>query len=107
MLFSCVEKSILERSKIDAIETINSRLFPFHSKIEQSKRLAEQLQKPQTAGSDAHLPLEIGNAYAVIFSKSIEVDDILYAIKQGKTEVYGIPTPLISRMKKLMLQFLK
>jgi hypothetical protein len=107
MLFSCVDKSILEKSKIDAIEVINSKLFPFHNKIEQSKRLAEQLQKPQTAGSDAHLPLEIGNAYAIIFSKSIEVDDILHAIKQGKTEVYGSPTPLILRMRKLMLQFLK
>jgi hypothetical protein len=107
MLFSCVNKSILEKSKIDAIEVINSKLFPFYKKIEQSKRLAEQLKKPQTAGSDAHLPSEIGGAYTIIFSKSTEIDDILHAVKQGKTEVYGIPTPLILRMKKLMLQFLK
>lgn len=105
--FNSIDESLLKKSKIDAIEVINSRSIPFRSKIKQSKQLAQNLQKPQTAGSDAHLPQEIGNAYTIVLSQSTEVDDILHAIKQGNTEVHGTPTALILRVKRLLFQFLK
>lgn len=43
----------------------------------------------RTAGSDGHLPSEIGNAYCVVETPSRSLEDIKKALLAGKVEVFG------------------
>lgn len=75
-------------SNFDAIEVINSSAFPFFISTYLSQKLAAQLNLPQTAGSDAHQPSEIGFAYTIVDADP-EVDEIVQAIKKGATVPFG------------------
>jgi predicted metal-dependent phosphoesterase TrpH len=90
--------------KPDAIEVINSS-FPFFSL---EKRIAEKIAKklclPMVGGSDSHIPETIGDAYTTITIDSCSIDDILEAIRRGKTFPKGRATSIINKMKKAYLQ---
>lgn len=88
----------------DAIESVNSNSRPFSRKTSLSKKLAEELQKSQTAGSDAHIPAAIGNAYTIIETNSTDLESLLKAIKNGQTTPIGNPTPIGARIEKLLKQ---
>ncbi|TXT54634.1 MAG: hypothetical protein BAJATHORv1_60131 [Candidatus Thorarchaeota archaeon] len=98
--------SIIEKH-VDLIEGINSRCFlPVFNTWAQN--LAKKLQKPMTAGSDAHSWLEIGRAKTWL--QDIEtVNDIYEALKKGHTQITGypsffwvhIPTMIWQRLRKL------
>jgi predicted metal-dependent phosphoesterase TrpH len=68
--------------EIDVIEAFNSRTT-FAADNAHARRLAQELDLPMSAGSDAHSPGEIGNAY-------VEMPDFetpqqfLEALRQGK-----------------------
>jgi hypothetical protein len=87
----------------DAVEVINSTSFPFFLSTNFSRRLATRLKIPQTAGSDSHLPETIGSAYTLIESDP-DKDEIIQAIKRGKTIPCGKPIPLTKRIKKMYLK---
>jgi predicted metal-dependent phosphoesterase TrpH len=91
--FFSTKREIIERLKPDALEVINS-LSPFFNR---NKRLcteiAEKLRIPKVAGSDSHRHQTVGNAYTLIDTKSRKITDILNSIKEGKTQVYGKPSP--------------
>jgi len=76
--------------KIDFIEGINSRcLINRSNKIAQS--VCKRFEIPMTAGSDAHLPFEIGNAYTLFQENDIE--EIKKALRKNKVKVYGKVSP--------------
>ncbi|MEW6141865.1 MAG: PHP domain-containing protein [Chloroflexota bacterium] len=69
-------------SKVDVIEAFNSRsLMPGASS--RSRRLAQTYGKPASAGSDAHTPGEIGNAYVEMPDFNGPAD-FLKSLAQGK-----------------------
>jgi len=86
-------------SSIDAVEVINAAAFPFSFSTYLSRRLARRLELPQTAGSDAHHPKEIGSAYTIVNASS-SCDDIIEAIKRGKTVPYGKPISWVRRLER-------
>lgn len=86
-------------SDIDAVEVINASAFPFFISTYLGRRLAQRLARPQTAGSDAHYPEEIGNAYTLIEADSNR-DDIIEAIRKGKTQPLGKPISWTKRLKR-------
>ncbi len=71
------------KNKIDAIECFNARMLPGNN--EKAQRLAEKLNIPGIAGSDAHFRFEIGRAYTV-FNDNLSLRK---AIKQNKTRYKG------------------
>ncbi len=87
---------------LDAIEVINSSLFPFQPLTRITKKFAEQYNIPQTAGSDSHMPETVGLAYTLIDSDEINIDSIIEAIKKGLTIPLGRGIPLSLRIKKFL-----
>ncbi|KYH36514.1 MAG: hypothetical protein AYL29_013330 [Candidatus Bathyarchaeota archaeon B24] len=89
---------------LDAVEVLNSGdlFFPISSRVNLS--LASKLGIPMTAGSDSHIPRTIGYAYTVVEAESMSIDDVLEAIRKGRTEVYGRRSGLKARVEKIVLR---
>lgn len=81
--------------KIDFVETLNARI-----KISQNfkaKRLAESLKMNKIAGSDAHLTMEIGNAFLRV-GREREIyteEEVRKKLLKGPTKERGRETPEI------------
>ena len=86
-------------SRIDAIEVINAAAIPFYLSINSSRRLALRLRLPQTGGSDSHYPNEIGSAYTIIDADP-NPDDVMEAIRKGRTEPRGKPISWMNRLER-------
>jgi len=86
-------------SNLDAVEVINSTTFPFFLATRQARRLAERLRLPQTAGSDAHHPKEVGKAYTLI-DADLTRDDVIEAIRKGRTTPFGEPLSWVLRLER-------
>lgn len=99
-----IRLELAKRINPDAIEVINSSSFFFSRQTECSRRLAENFSKPQTAGSDAHIYQAIGNAYTIIEVREATLNDILDAIKNGKTKPMGKPLSISNRIRKTLKQ---
>lgn len=87
--------------KIDFIETLNSRIKP--SQNLKADDLANSFKKNKIAGSDAHLFMEIGNAYLEVGNKNeiYEEEEIRKKILKGQTIVCGKETQkLVSLLSK-------
>ena len=76
----------------DAIEVYNSRLFTGRSN-RQAERFARRNDMPMTAGSDAHISEMVGQAITRIDADEPELDEMLDAIREGRTTVEGKRTP--------------
>jgi predicted metal-dependent phosphoesterase TrpH len=86
-------------SKFDAIEVINASAFPFRYSVKRGKKLALQLGKAQTAGSDAHYGPEIGCAYTLVEAE-LELEYVIKALTKGLCEPFGRAIPLRTRLKR-------
>lgn len=76
----------------DAIETYNSRFLTGRTN-RQAARLAERLDIPATAGSDAHVAEMVGKATTLVDAEP-DPEAILTAIREGRTRIDGGRTPL-------------
>lgn len=76
----------------DALETYNSRFLTGRTN-RQAARLAERLEMPVTAGSDAHIAGMVGRA-ATLVDADPTPDAIAAAIREGRTGIDGRRTPL-------------
>ena len=81
---SALDPKIIEEiaEQIDIIEVFNARSF-FLRSSKQAKIFADKYGIPGSAGSDAHTPGEIGNAY-VEMPEFNGRDDFLQALARGK-----------------------
>ncbi|MBN1940866.1 MAG: PHP domain-containing protein [Candidatus Diapherotrites archaeon] len=79
------------KKKIDAIEVFNSRVY-FRSINRRAQKFAEANNLAFSAGSDSHIPRELGNAMAVCEGNSLE--DFRKAIKKRQTRVEGKLSPI-------------
>jgi len=69
-------------SLADAIEVLNGGCIERENFL--ALDVARRLGKPQTAGSDAHMPLEVGR-YATVFEKDLESEeDMLEELRAGR-----------------------
>jgi len=86
-------------AEFDAVEVINASSVPFRFSNHINRKIAERLNLPQTGGTDAHAPLEIGMAYSLVNS-NLEKDEIISAIKMGKVKACGKSIPWLMRLKR-------
>ncbi len=75
-------------AKFDAVETINASSFPFNSASRKANALAERLNLPKVAGTDAHYGPVIGRAFTVIDAEP-NVEAVVKAIVNGQCEPFG------------------
>lgn len=85
-------------TNFDAIETINASSFPFGRTTRKANKLADKLKLPKVAGTDAHYPPVIGQAYTIIESEA-KVDDIIKAIQRGQCEPVGSSISMLMRLE--------
>ncbi len=77
-----VLEELVAREQVDAIEVFNSRT-PLYRSSTKAKLFARKHGIPGSAGSDAHTPYEVGNAYVEMPEFSGR-DDFIQALAQGK-----------------------
>jgi hypothetical protein len=90
-------------AKADAVETVNASSPFFALSKWFAERFADYANLPVTGGSDSHVPQTIGDAYTVIDATSRSIDDVIEAIREGRTQAYGNPVSLVNRARKLKL----
>lgn len=83
----------------DAIEVMNASSVPFSVLTRYSKKFAEELNLPQTGGSDSHYAPEIGAAYTVVDADP-DIDEIVKAIIRGATFPVGKGISIKTRLKR-------
>lgn len=89
----------------DAIEVYNSASFPFKSSSSKAFLLAEKLNVPKVAGSDAHIPEDVGLCYVEIEASSINsaIENVFF----GKGLPYGSNRPVNHMIKLIVRRILK
>ena len=94
----------LREAHLDALEAVNSGVQLYSLGTRLASRAALALGLPRVGGSDSHIPATVGDAYTIVETELREPNNILDAIRQGRTEACGQPTTLKHRLEKLMLQ---
>jgi len=102
VMFKGLRIRICKDLNFDAIEVINSVAFPFSLSTYLNRRIAANLNLPQTGGSDAHYAPEIGSAYTLV-NADPEVDEIVEAIRRGAVVPFGEAIPWRIRVEKEIL----
>lgn len=88
----------------DAMETINSSALFFHVASLLARRDARMLALPKVGASDSHISQTVGDGYTLIDVDSRRIDDIIEAVRGGKTKPVGGPTSLLNKFRKLYRQ---
>jgi hypothetical protein len=84
--------------KFDAVETINASSFPFTRATRKANVLAERLELPKVAGTDAHYGPVIGQAYTLIDAE-LNVEALVKAIVNGRCTPVGTALSLLMRFE--------
>lgn len=80
-------------NEADAIEAYNSRYYTASSN-KKAARVARKLNKPITAGSDAHTCGFVGYGINIIDTEEKSANSVLKALREGKIESECIKTPI-------------
>jgi hypothetical protein len=86
----------IKRVDFDAIEVLNAHLLSRNSK---ALKICRELGKPMSAGSDAHLPEEIGGAFVEAEASSLE--ELLEYLRKGKVRIGGGLPSLWAELRSL------
>ncbi len=87
--FSKLKEKEVMQLPIDGLEAY-SAVVPFPKYFfKKNVKLARRLGKPIVGGSDSHHQATVGDAYTLVDSDSRDLDDILQAIRLGRTEIVG------------------
>jgi hypothetical protein len=90
-------------SQVDIVEVFNARIV-FPSDSNKAKALAQKYGLPGSAGSDAHLPSEIGNAY-VQMSEFNSPQEFCSSLAQG--EIFGHRSGIWVHIPEIWVTFKK
>ena len=104
-LFAKFKKEELGRLHLDGLEVF-SAITPFpwwYAK--KNMRLAQALGLPMVAGSDSHNCKTVGDAYTMVETEKKDLDSVLRAIKEGKTEIGCNSSKLIFKIEMLFRFF--
>jgi predicted metal-dependent phosphoesterase TrpH len=81
------------KTKVDAIEAFNARIY-FNCLNKKAEKFALKNNLAFTAGSDAHTPKELGNAY--VFCNANNLEEFRKCIKKKQAKIEGrLESPLV------------
>ena len=87
--------------KLDGIETINSKAYPYTLSKHLAEKAAKKMGVSSFGGSDSHTPDTIGDAYTSIKSQSSSIDEIIDAIKKGDVSPEGGSTGNVNQLRRM------
>ena len=90
--------SIVEAG-FDLVEVANAYQFPYWMMVELNRRLARRLGRPETGGSDSHIPDTVGRAYTVLEAEERSTEGVLNALRKGRCRGEGRGISLGERLK--------
>ena len=98
-LFSVLNEEEMKTLPLDGIEVF-SAITPIPGYfLRKNIELARRLRLSMVAGSDSHYAETVGDAYTIIYCRSRKADDILRAVKLGRTSIGGRSSGLIFKWK--------
>lgn len=89
--------NLVRKVDFDAIEVLNAHLLSRNSK---ALKVCQELGKPMSAGSDAHLLEDIGNAYTQAEASNLE--DFLECLQKGRVQVFGTTPSLWGEIRSMV-----
>jgi hypothetical protein len=92
----------IEGLDADAIEVLNSRCVT-DGPNNKARKAAMELEFPMAGGSDAHEAEMVGRSYTEIDTSATSVEDVLDAIRAGKTSPGGGKTPVSFVVKQMFI----
>ncbi|WP_455368598.1 PHP-associated domain-containing protein [[Eubacterium] cellulosolvens] len=87
--------------KLDGIETINSKAYPYNLSKHLAEKAAKRMKVSSLGGSDSHILETIGDAYTCIRSQSSSVDEIIDAIRKGDVSPKGGSTGNVNQLRRM------
>jgi len=98
-LFSVLNEEEMKTLPLDGIEVF-SAITPIPGYfLRKNIELARRLRLSMVAGSDSHYAETVGDAYTIIYCRSRKVDDILRAVKLGRTSIGGRSSGFVFKWK--------
>jgi len=97
--FSYLEKIL---DNVDLIEVYNSRTY-FNHFNKKALKFAEKLHLPMVAGSDAHTPEEIGNAFVEVEAETL--DEAKHQLLEGNTKIFGEKASLADHFQTQLAKY--
>ncbi|MEM2913447.1 MAG: CehA/McbA family metallohydrolase [Candidatus Bathyarchaeia archaeon] len=85
--------------KPDAVEVLNASYPICRFFMKRSLNIADRLEVPSVAGSDAHCPENVGNSYTVVDASNPSNYDVIKAIKYGNVSFEGKLSPFSTRIR--------
>lgn len=82
--------------EMDGIEAFNAAIFASENK--KALEFAKKHNLAFTAGSDAHFPDDIGNAYLEIPGRNLTIKEVLQAVREKKGKISGRETSAIEKL---------
>ena len=98
-LFSVLNEEEMKTLPLDGIEVFSAITPIPRYFLRKNIELARRLRLSMVAGSDSHYAETVGDAYTIIYCRSRRVDDILRAVKLGRTSIGGRSSGLIFKWK--------
>ena len=102
VLLKGLSMRVFKGLRFDGVEVVNAASFPFSVSTYLNRRVAVNLNLPQTGGSDAHTAVEIGFGYTLI-NTDPDVDEVAEAIRKGATAAFGRALTWRIRLGKAVL----
>jgi len=87
--------------KLDGIETINSKAYPYNLSKHLAEKAAKKMGVSSLGGSDSHTLETVGDAYTCIRSQSSSVDEIIDAIRKGDVSPKGGSTGNVNQLRRM------
>ena len=87
--------------KLDGIETINSKAYPYNLSKHLAEKAARRMKVSSLGGSDSHIPETVGDAYTQIRSQFSSVDGIIDAIRKGNVTPQGGSTENVNQLRRI------
>jgi predicted metal-dependent phosphoesterase TrpH len=92
-------KRKVEEAGFDLVEVANAYQFPYGMMVARNRSLAEKINRPQTGGSDSHIPQTVGRAYTVLEADEKSPEGVLDALRKGRCRGEGRGISLGERLK--------
>jgi len=99
--FSSINEKIMKNLPIDGIEVFSSITpLPWYF-LRKNLELARKLGVPIVAGSDSHFAETVGDAYTIVRCEGRSINEVLRAIKLGRTFIGGGPSRLSFKLRMI------
>ena len=104
--FSWLKEGDIKRLQIDGLEVISAITPLPRYFLKKNLAIAQRLGLAVLAGSDSHSSETVGDTYTIVNSRSLDLKDVLNAIRLGQTKICFHPSKLAFKARMIRGTFL-